>query len=164
MIDVTLEIADAEAMRGLAHDRVAPLLRAGDLVILTGDLGAGKTTFTQGLGAALGVRGDVASPTFIIARTHPSLGDGPDLVHVDAYRLSSLAELDDLDLDTALEEAVTVVEWGEDAAALSDDRLHLTITRDRGGEVDMNDPSGGVRVVAVTAHGARWDGIELPAA
>jgi len=164
MIDLTLEIADAGAMRDLARDRIAPLLKPGDLVILTGDLGAGKTTFTQGLGAALGVRGDVASPTFIIARTHPSLGDGPDLVHVDAYRLSSLAELDDLDLDTTLEDAVTVVEWGEDAAALSDDRLHLTIRRERGGEIDMNDPSGGTRVVSVTSHGSRWDGVELPAA
>lgn len=162
MIDVTVEIADAQAMRALAADVVAPMLRPGDLVILTGDLGAGKTTFTQGLGTALGVRGDVASPTFIIARTHPSLGAGPDLVHVDAYRLGSLQELDDLDLDTSLDEAVTVVEWGESAATLSDDRLHFTILRPRGGAVDMADPSGGVRTVRITSHGDRWDDVVLP--
>ena len=79
------------------------MLRAGDLVVLTGELGAGKTTFTQGLGAGLGVRGDVTSPTFVIARVHPSLVGGPALVHVDAYRLGGVAELDDLDLDTSLE-------------------------------------------------------------
>ncbi|MFW7414537.1 tRNA (adenosine(37)-N6)-threonylcarbamoyltransferase complex ATPase subunit type 1 TsaE [Demequina sp. SO4-18] len=162
MIDVTLEAADAEAMRALGAEVIAPMLRPGDLVILTGDLGAGKTTFTQGLGSALGVRGDVASPTFIIARTHPSLGDGPDLVHVDAYRLGSLAELDDLDLDTSLDGAVTVVEWGEDAAALSEDRLHLTILRPRGGVVDMDDPAGGTRSVRITSHGDRWEGMALP--
>ena len=163
MIDTTVTVPDADAMRRLGAQVIAPLLTAGDLVILTGDLGAGKTTFTQGLGSALGVRGDVASPTFIIARTHPSLADGPDLVHVDAYRLTSLAELDDLDLDTSLEEAVTVVEWGDDAAALADDRLHLTILRERGGEVDMADPSGGERTVRISSHGSRWDGVELPA-
>ncbi|MDN4480873.1 tRNA (adenosine(37)-N6)-threonylcarbamoyltransferase complex ATPase subunit type 1 TsaE [Demequina muriae] len=162
MIDVTLEAPDAEAMRDLGAQVIAPLLRSGDLVILTGDLGAGKTTFTQGLGSALGVRGDIASPTFIIARTHPSLVDGPDLVHVDAYRLGSLQELDDLDLDTSLDDAVTVVEWGEGAASLSEDRLHLTILRPRGGAVDMDDPSGGVRSVRITSHGDRWEGIALP--
>src|SRR4051795_4971836 len=94
-------------------ERLSALLRAGDLVVLTGDLGAGKTTLTQGLGAGLGVRGQVASPTFIIARVHPPLADGPALVHVDAYRLGSLDEVDALDLDTSLDESVTVVEWGE---------------------------------------------------
>ncbi|MGL5828419.1 MAG: tRNA (adenosine(37)-N6)-threonylcarbamoyltransferase complex ATPase subunit type 1 TsaE, partial [Angustibacter sp.] len=79
---------------------VASFLRAGDLIILSGELGAGKTTFTQGLGAGLGVRGPITSPTFVIARVHPALVVGPQLVHVDAYRLASLAELDDLDLDT----------------------------------------------------------------
>lgn len=161
MIDVTVDIPDADAMRALGADVIAPLLRAGDVVILTGDLGAGKTTFTQGLGSALGVRGAVASPTFIIARTHPSLNDGPDLVHVDAYRLGSLGELDDLDLDTALDEAITVVEWGESAATLSDDRLHVTILRPHGGAVDMDDPSGGTRQVRITSHGDRWEGIAL---
>ena len=91
-------------------------LVAGDLVILSGELGAGKTTFTQGLAEGLGVRGPITSPTFVIARVHPSLGGGVPLVHVDAYRLGSLAELDDLDLDTAVEDSVTVVEWGEGKA------------------------------------------------
>jgi tRNA threonylcarbamoyladenosine biosynthesis protein TsaE len=152
-------IADGDAMRAFARDVVAPHVRPGDLLILTGDLGAGKTTFTQGLGAALGVRGPVASPTFIIARTHPSLVDGPALIHVDAYRLGSLAELDDLDLDATLEDSVTVVEWGDPAIALSDDRLHVVISRDRGGEIDPEAPDGGDRVVSLTGHGARWDGV-----
>jgi tRNA threonylcarbamoyladenosine biosynthesis protein TsaE len=91
-------------------------LTAGDLVILSGELGAGKTTFTQGLAEGLGVRGPITSPTFVIARVHPSLSGGVPLVHVDAYRLGSLAELDDLDLDTAVEDSVTVVEWGEGKA------------------------------------------------
>ena len=85
-------------------------LRAGDLVVLTGPLGAGKTTLTRGIAAGLGVRGPVQSPTFVIARTHPSLVGGPPLIHVDAYRLGSSAELDDLDLD--LDSAVVIVEWG----------------------------------------------------
>ncbi len=155
----TYDAPDAEAMKALGRDVVGPTLRAGDLVILTGDLGAGKTTFTQGLGDALGVRGPVASPTFIIARTHPSEVGGPALVHVDAYRLGSLAELDDLDLDAALEDSVTVVEWGEGAAEqLSQDRLHVVIRRERGGELDMNAPDAGVRQVEVSAHGPRWQG------
>ncbi len=93
--------------------RLAGLLRAGDLVVLSGPLGAGKTTLAQGIGAGLGVRGPVTSPTFVIARVHPNLGAGPDLVHADAYRLGSRAEVDDLDLDTDLAASVTVVEWGE---------------------------------------------------
>lgn len=163
MIDVTVDVATAAAMHDVGARVLAPVLAPGDLVILTGDLGAGKTTLTQGIGAALGVRGQVASPTFIIARTHKSDGSGPDLIHVDAYRLGSLAELDDLDLDTTLDSAVTVVEWGEGAAALSEDRLHVTITRPRGGEVDMDDPSGGTRTVRITSHGTRWDSVTLPA-
>ena len=110
--------------------RVGAALRAGDLVVLTGELGAGKTTFTQGLGEGLGVRGGVTSPTFVIARVHPSLVDGPDLVHVDAYRLGGIDELDDLDLDTSLDDAVTVVEWGAGLAeGLAEQRLEVTITR-----------------------------------
>jgi tRNA threonylcarbamoyladenosine biosynthesis protein TsaE len=159
---MTYVIADGDAMRDFARDVVAPRVRRGDLIILTGDLGAGKTTFTQGLGAALGVRGPIASPTFIIARTHPSLVDGPALVHVDAYRLGSLAELDDLDLDATLEDAVTVVEWGEDKAeALADDRLHVTISRARGGAIDPDAPDGGDRIVALAGHGERWAGVEF---
>ncbi|MBS0023281.1 tRNA (adenosine(37)-N6)-threonylcarbamoyltransferase complex ATPase subunit type 1 TsaE [Microbacterium paraoxydans] len=94
--------------------RIGEQLEAGDLLILTGPLGAGKTTFTRGLAEGLGVRGPVQSPTFVIARTHPSLVGGAPLVHVDAYRLGSAAELDDLDLD--LERSVVVVEWGRGMA------------------------------------------------
>ena len=86
LLPFDLDLPDAAATRALGR-RLASELAAGDLVILTGDLGAGKTTLTQGLGDGLGVRGDVTSPTFVIARVHPSLGDGPELVHVDAYRL-----------------------------------------------------------------------------
>jgi tRNA threonylcarbamoyladenosine biosynthesis protein TsaE len=103
-------------------------LRPGDLVVLTGDLGAGKTTLTQGIGAGLGVRGPVTSPTFVIARIHPSLVGGPALVHVDAYRVGSALELDDLDLDTELDESVTVVEWGAGLVEqLSDTRLEVVL-------------------------------------
>ena len=130
---------DAESMRDLGT-RVGAALRAGDLVVLTGELGAGKTTFTQGLGEGLGVRGGVTSPTFVIARVHPSLGDGPDLVHVDAYRLGGIDELDDLDLDTSLDTAVTVVEWGAGLAeALAEQRLDVTITRALADEVGSDD-------------------------
>ena len=129
------------------------LLRAGDLVLLTGDLGAGKTTLAQGIAEGLQVRGPITSPTFVIARVHPSLVDGPDLVHVDAYRLGGLDELDDLDLDTTLEIAVTVVEWGHGLAeGLTDDRLEVVLVADPGTEA---------RTVTVAAHGARWEGVDL---
>jgi tRNA threonylcarbamoyladenosine biosynthesis protein TsaE len=128
-------------------ERLGPILRAGDLLILTGDLGAGKTTLTQGLGDGLGVRGPVTSPTFVIARVHPSLRGGPELVHVDAYRLGDAAELDDLDLDTDLDEAVTVVEWGSGLAeALSSDRLELRLER----------ADDDVRTLTLTPVGGRW--------
>lgn len=136
------EVVDAEQMRDLGW-RVARLLEAGDVVVLTGELGAGKTTFTQGLGEGLGVRGGITSPTFVIARVHPSLVDGPDLVHVDAYRLGGVEELDDLDLDTSLDEAVTVVEWGAGLAeGLSTRRLEVRITRALGGD-DTGAPADG---------------------
>lgn len=133
--EVVIETADAESTRALGG-RLAALLRAGDLVMLSGDLGAGKTTLAQGVGAAMGVRGRVSSPTFIIARVHPALADGPDLIHVDAYRLSSLEEVDALDLDSSMDDSVTLVEWGQDKVeALSADRLEITIARPRGGLV-----------------------------
>ena len=98
--EITVATGDADETRALGAD-LARLLRAGDLVMLSGGLGAGKTTLAQGIGAALGVRGRVSSPTFIIARVHPSLVDGPDLIHVDAYRITSLEEIDALDLDSS---------------------------------------------------------------
>lgn len=127
---------------------LATLLRPGDLVILSGDLGAGKTTMTQGIGSGLKVRGDVTSPTFVISRVHPPLVDAaPALVHVDAYRLGGAAELDDLDLDTDIEDAVTVVEWGEGLAeALSIDRLEISLTR----------RADDVRDLTLTPVGPRW--------
>ena len=130
------------------------------MLVLTGELGAGKTTFTQGLGEGLGVRGGITSPTFVIARVHPSLGEGPELVHVDAYRLDGRAELDDLDLDTELDEAVTVVEWGSGLAeSLSDDRLEIRIARATA-STDV-DPEADPRVVEIDPVGRRWLGIDL---
>ena len=108
-MSVQIAVPTADDMRELGV-RLATLLRAGDLVVLTGSLGAGKTTLAQGIGAGLNVRGGVTSPTFVISRVHRD-GRVP-LVHVDAYRLSGMADVDDLDLDATTEEAVTVVEWG----------------------------------------------------
>lgn len=164
VVQVETDLPDAESTRALGA-ALAGLLRAGDLVILTGELGAGKTTLTQGLGAALGVRGQVASPTFIVAREHPPLpradgSHGPALVHVDAYRLGDLSELDALDLDASLDDSVTVVEWGRGLAeALTDDRLEVDLERPRGGEGDA-----GTRHVVLRGIGARWDGVDLAAA
>lgn len=145
--DVT--VATPEAMQALGR-RLAALLRAGDLVVLTGALGAGKTTLAQGIGAGLGVRGAVTSPTFVIARLHPTLGDGPSLVHADAYRLGGRLEVDDLDLDASLSESVTLVEWGEGLVEeLADDRLAIEISRGVGSEDET-------RVVRLTGRGPRW--------
>jgi tRNA threonylcarbamoyladenosine biosynthesis protein TsaE len=166
-VSVVVELPDADATRAYGR-ALAGLLRAGDLVVLTGALGSGKTTLTQGIGEGLGVRGQVASPTFIIARVHPPLGDGPPLVHVDAYRLGSMEELDALDLDAGLEESVTVVEWGEGLVeVLADDRLEVVIERPHGGLApvgDVLDAEVGVRRVTVTGVGPRWAGVELPTA
>jgi len=106
-------------------------LRAGDLVLLDGPLGAGKTVLTRGIAAGLGVSGRVSSPTFVLARVHPAGERGVPLVHVDAYRLGGdLAQLDDLDLDTDLESSAIVVEWGEGSAErLSDDYLVVRLQR-----------------------------------
>jgi tRNA threonylcarbamoyladenosine biosynthesis protein TsaE len=134
----------AEDTRALGA-RLAAVLRAGDLVVLTGPLGAGKTALVQGIGAGLGVRGNVVSPTFVIARVHK----GPlPLVHVDAYRLGSLAEVDDLDLDVDVADAVTVVEWGAGLVEqLTDARLEVAITRAADSEQ---------RTARLTPHGGDW--------
>lgn len=167
---VTVRLPDADATRAYGR-ALAGVLRAGDLVVLTGDLGAGKTTLTQGIGAGLQVRGQVASPTFIIAREHPPVARedgtrGPTLVHVDAYRLGSLDEVDALDLDASLDQAVTVVEWGEGwVESLAQDRLEVTLQRPRGGALvddDLDDAAAGERVVTVRAVGARWADVALP--
>jgi tRNA threonylcarbamoyladenosine biosynthesis protein TsaE len=150
---------DADSMRSLGASLAADL-RAGDVVVLSGELGAGKTTFTQGLGSGLGVRGDVTSPTFVISRVHPSLAGGPALVHVDAYRLGGVAELDDLDLDTSLDDAVTVVEWGEGIAeGLADDRVEVRIERSLADEAS-GDGSLDPRRVRIAPVGRRWLGAD----
>jgi tRNA threonylcarbamoyladenosine biosynthesis protein TsaE len=158
-LEVTLPTADDT--RGFGRE-LASCLRAGDLVLLSGGLGAGKTTLTQGIGEGLGVRGPVTSPTFVIARVHPSLGDGPALVHVDAYRLAGLAEVDDLDLDASLDESVTVVEWGEGKAEdLSDERLEVVLRRpDDAADDYAADES---RTVSVRPVGARWTSVDFEA-
>jgi tRNA threonylcarbamoyladenosine biosynthesis protein TsaE len=150
-----LEIPDPVAMRALG-ERIASSLRAGDLVLVGGELGAGKTTFAQGVGAGLGVRGPVTSPTFVIARVHPSMSGGPPLVHVDAYRVRGWDELEDLDLEATLDQAVTVVEWGEGLAeGLGPDRLEVHIHRTAGAD------SGEIREVRINPVGERWTGVDL---
>lgn len=136
--------------------------QAGDLVMLNGPLGAGKTTMTQGIARALGVRGRVQSPTFTIAqihRGHAPEGTGLDLVHVDAYRLVSMEELDALDLDTTLDEALTVVEWGAGKTeVLSADRLEIRIERPEGsssGDEPEDLFEDAPRIVTCIAHGPR---------
>ena len=178
---ITVATGDADETRALGA-RLARLLRAGDLVMLSGGLGAGKTTLAQGIGAALEVRGRVSSPTFIIARVHPALSDGPDLIHVDAYRITSLEEIDALDLDSSLDRAVTLVEWGEEKVeALSPDRLEIQVLRPHGavraehpqpedapagsvaGEpvVDLGEVDDGNRTIIVRAVGPRWADVDL---
>jgi len=131
--------------------RIGAQCRAGDLILLNGPLGAGKTVLVQGIGQALGIN-DVTSPTFVISRIHAA---SLSLIHVDAYRLleggNAVAYLDDLDIDTAREGAVTVIEWGgAESARLSDERLEITIDRTQE-----------VREVTINKVGARWQGVEL---
>jgi tRNA threonylcarbamoyladenosine biosynthesis protein TsaE len=159
-------VATADDMVALGQ-RLAAMLRPGDLVVLNGALGAGKTTLVQGIGAGLGVRGPVTSPTFVIARVHPSLTGGPALVHADAYRLASPAEVDDLDLDASLETSVTVVEWGGGLVeGLAADRLEVSIVlaapgtgpagEDGGAAGAGAGPDQELRTVRLEGHGARW--------
>jgi tRNA threonylcarbamoyladenosine biosynthesis protein TsaE len=171
-LDEEETVPTAEQMRALGR-RLAAVLRAGDLAILTGPLGAGKTTLAQGIGEGLEVRGPITSPTFVIARVHPPLAalGGAALVHADAYRLGDALELDDLDLDADTATSVTVVEWGEGLAEdLATDRLQITITPAQGSGTDGAgsgaDADGGdtPRTVRITGVGARWRDIELPPA
>jgi tRNA threonylcarbamoyladenosine biosynthesis protein TsaE len=139
-------------------ERLAGLLAAGDLVVLSGPLGAGKTTLAQGIGTGLRVRGPVTSPTFVIARVHPSLSGGPDLVHADAYRLGSRAEVDDLDLDADLATSVTVVEWGEGLVeGLADSFLSVRIDAEPPA-ADADADADQARAVLITGWGRRWLG------
>lgn len=136
------EAADTQAL----GRSLAALLRAGDLVVLVGPLGAGKTALTQGIGAGLGIQDQVTSPTFVISRVHRD-GRLP-LVHVDAYRLSSVADVDDLDLDVTVEDSVTVVEWGQGLVErLADEHLEVRLDR-RDDEV---------RTAVLVPHGPGWE-------
>jgi tRNA threonylcarbamoyl adenosine modification protein YjeE len=129
--------------------KVAKVLKAGDLVILTGPLGAGKTTFTRGVGEGLKAIGNVSSPTFVIARTHKCEGTDVPLVHVDAYRLTSVHEFDDLDID--IENSIVLVEWGRGFAEdLADSWLDIEIERDHTGESEN-------RTVTITGFGPRFE-------
>ena len=157
-------VETAAQMRDLGR-QLAGLLRPGDLIIMSGPLGAGKTTLTQGIGAGLGVRGAVTSPTFVIARVHP--GPTP-LVHADAYRLGSALELDDLDLDADTDMSVTIVEWGEGLAEeLASDRLEITIVPARAPEGPLtqdgapSDFSDQPRAVRIRGVGARWQDTQM---
>ncbi|MCL2780764.1 MAG: tRNA (adenosine(37)-N6)-threonylcarbamoyltransferase complex ATPase subunit type 1 TsaE [Actinomycetia bacterium] len=140
-----MRLPTAEDTRALG-ERLAGVLRAGDLVVLNGPLGAGKTALTQGIGAGLGVSGRVVSPTFVIARAHS--GGRLPLVHVDAYRLGSLAEVDDLDLDVEVADSVTVVEWGAGLVErLAPAWLEVRIERADDGEE---------RAATLIGHGGDW--------
>lgn len=144
--------ATPEIMREIGF-RIGAVCVGGDVVILTGELAAGKTTLTQGIAKGIGIQERVTSPTFVISRVHVNQGHGPDLIHVDAYRLGSSFELDDIDVVSDLESSVVVVEWGAGIAdSLADERLL----------VDIHDDGSDVRVVELTAIGERWaDPVEL---
>ncbi len=151
-LPVCIEAPTAEVMQGLGR-RLARLVAPGDLLIASGDLGAGKTTLAQGLGAGMGVAGAIISPTFVLARIHRDPAGGPGLVHVDAYRLGSFAELEDLDLEVSLADSVTLVEWGTGVAeGLSDNRLEIDIRRSL-------DPEDETRWVFLTPIGERWTSV-----
>jgi tRNA threonylcarbamoyl adenosine modification protein YjeE len=145
-----LQVRDADEMHALGI-RIGKQLRAGDLVVLVGPLGAGKTTMTRGVGEVLGALGNVSSPTFVIARTHKRENGEAPMVHVDAYRLGSADELDDLDID--FPKSIVLVEWGKGMLDdISDNLLEVEIARDNTGESDT-------REVTITGIGPRWAGV-----
>ena len=149
-----MHVETAEAMHALGV-QIGRLLRAGDVVLLDGPLGAGKTTLTRGIGEGLQVRGPVTSPTFVIARQHPSLVGGPGLVHVDAYRVGSWDELDDLGIAFDMDRNVIVAEWAAGRLdGLNEDHLVIRIRR-----ADNDD----TREVVVQTFGERWEGVDVPA-
>jgi tRNA threonylcarbamoyladenosine biosynthesis protein TsaE len=150
-----IQVPTAHAMQ-LLGVRLAGVLQAGDLVLLNGELGAGKTTLTQGIGAGLDVDGQVISPTFVLSRIHKPIDeDKVPLVHVDAYRISSVAELDDLDLEASMPGAITVIEWGAGLAEeLAPSRLEIEIRR-------SDSPEDDTRTVYLLGIGPRWAGIDI---
>lgn len=151
--ELTIRTPEQMHAFGVALGRV---LRPGDLVLLTGELGAGKTTLTRGIGAGMGVRGTVSSPTFVLARTHPPLQNGATLVHVDAYRLADSGELDDLDIDFA--NSVVVAEWGAGLVDSQEVALEIILTRPVGGgdaaaaDFDAEQASVAERLVHINAY------------
>ncbi|MFV0430214.1 MAG: tRNA (adenosine(37)-N6)-threonylcarbamoyltransferase complex ATPase subunit type 1 TsaE [Arachnia sp.] len=159
-LPVAVRIPSSARMHELGR-RLADVVRAGDVIIANGELGAGKTTLAQGLGAGMRVDGAIISPTFVISRVHPNPSGGPELVHVDAYRMGDSAELADIDLDASLASSVTLIEWGAGKAEwLADERLEITIERSA-------DPADETRTVYLTGIGSRWAGVlgwlrELP--
>lgn len=166
MVHQEIELANLMDTRRLAV-AVAQQLRAGDVIILTGELGAGKTTFTQSLARALGITAPITSPTFVLARHHNHPDDGLNLVHVDAYRITVADELASLDLESWLADSVVVVEWGRGTAeALSDAYLDIELIR-RGATSDelitdfSDDDVEEPRTAIITGHGQRWEGIQL---
>lgn len=166
--EAQVSVSSVEETQSFAQ-QLGKLLQRGDLLILTGELGAGKTTFTQGLGLGLEVREGIISPTFVLSRIHPSLVSGPNLVHVDAYRLASAAEVDDLDLEATMSSSVTVVEWGHGKVEqLNDSRLEVTLLR--AGSVDLDEElvfdfhegeDEEPRTIKLKAFGPRWAGGEV---
>jgi tRNA threonylcarbamoyladenosine biosynthesis protein TsaE len=160
-LPMAIKVPTSEAMVRLG-ERLAQLLRRGDVIIAGGDLGAGKTTLTQGIGRGLGSEGPIISPTFVLSRIHPSAIGRPTLMHVDAYRLSTSYELDDLDLDAAMADSITVVEWGQGIAeGLAEDRLEIDIWTSPADLSAVGDDSE--RVVTIRAIGARWREVDLGA-
>ena len=146
-MEFRIQDPDHMNLLGLA---IAKVLRAGDLLLLNGPLGAGKTTLTRGIGEGLGAQGTVQSPTFVLARTHRTEA-GPKLVHVDAYRLNSAVELDDLDIDFA--NSIVVVEWARDYIdGIAEHWLQVDINR------ESEDES---REVTINGVGPRWKGVEI---
>lgn len=158
-LPIAVTVPTGEAMQDLGEE-LSKVLAAGDLIIATGDLGAGKTTLTQGIGRGLGSDTPIISPTFVISRVHRSSAGRPDLVHVDAYRLSSNDEIDDLDLDATVPESITVVEWGEGLAeSLASSRLEIDIRTQPGSMQTHHD--GTQRTVLLRAVGDRWRQVDL---
>lgn len=165
-VQQTIKLADLAATEHFARS-LAETLQPGDLIILTGELGAGKTTFTQGLARGLGITAGITSPTFVLARHHNHPTDGINLVHVDAYRISDADEVTSLDLETSLEDSVVVVEWGRGKAETLAPS-YLDIELQRPGAVahqlvtDFSDDAvEEPRTAVVTGHGARWEGTTI---
>ena len=153
-----LTVLDSAQMQSLGK-KIGQQLRAGDYLVLTGQLGAGKTTFTQGIAIGLQVAGSVTSPTFVVSRIHKSLVGGPELIHIDAYRLSHSDQLLDLDLEDH-PNSVVVIEWGREfITSLSDTWLDVEISRDS--EFNEGDPAAGIRKVKISSIGPRWDELDL---